>query len=122
MSIQKPQTNGIGLTTIFQSVERNEELFSSRCRHACSTWTKVSTISSRGSSLTPVHKKLDKNLNRRVVRLNIFPLSRLPRVTLVVFAIYLAELLNIFFYLCVIHRTSILFSSSESCFPLLSDI
>ena len=96
MSIQKPQTNGIGLTTIFQSVERNEELFSSRCRHAYSTWTKVSTISSRGSSLTPVHKKLDKNLNRRVVRLNIFPLSRLPRVTLVVFAIYLAELLNIF--------------------------
>ena len=96
MSIQKSQTNGIGLTTIFQSVERNEELFSSRCRHAYSTWTKVSTISSRGSSLTPVHKKLDKNLNRRVVRLNIFPLSRLPRVTLVVFAIYLAELLNIF--------------------------
>ena len=103
MSIQKSPTNGIGLTTIFQSVERNEELFSSRCRHAYSTWTKVSTISSRGSSLTPVHKKLDKNLNRRVVRLNIFPLSRLPRVTLVVFA----ELLNIFLLsLCVINRTS----------------
>ena len=74
--IQKPQTNGIGLTTIFQSVERNEELFFLDAGHTRHGQKYVSTISSRGSFLTPLHKELDKdykNLDRRVVRLNIIP-------------------------------------------------